>query len=573
MACSFFTSFAWALSIWFFCVSEIIIYGDVHKTLGAGFFDLAFIDHSDQFLECSCFHQADAMSNCGSFIQSNLSLCEEKQFESEVLSGSWLWGGPRCRDIYMYNITNPNDVIAGNNVILQELNPVPLVDGRTLKYVDRDALDEKGLLVFRTSPNWRLDPIRKEGVSAGEIIIPHHVFATLVANGVQLAKTASLNGLHSYYPLMMNTDIFSLFFSKKYPSDYVTSTYVNQPFKIISYDKSLTTTYFASTRLGLQGLSFIRSVWEKEEDHCGYDRDCFAEEARPAGKRISTSATSTCEGRREKAFCRPTTIKYQAHGLQFGVSSLKTLPGSSFFDIEQVLPGDSSLWDYTTVNKVGTTWPSFNEAFFLLHDVALSGNMKWMGVSAIYWTISKYHDRRENCGATAQAGIDSPGIDCSRPGLVNVGSSFDATFPAPLYISGGDAATADVQIQQCPAQTIGCQMAEKNAFEFWTHEHLGMSLVYKNSYGMKVLLQSNSIFPNSDLLIPLHWTREFFALGQHKLVRTIQYGDNLILNKSCRMVGSVLVMFFFVVIPICQGWKAYTQAPVPREIQREQCCG
>jgi hypothetical protein len=291
----------------------------------------------------------------------NVSVCEEKQFQSEVLSGQWVWDGPRYRDLYYFNITNAPDVVSGGTPVVQMLNPIPLVDERKFMDVERTTLDETGILAFTTKVSWR-----SLETSAKTIIIPHYVFATLLANGVQnLQRSAEMQQYENYYPLLAIVSVQENKLSPQ-PIDYLTKVYSAGEEKMFpiftSQTESMQGSYFTAERLGLQGLSFVRSIWGGIDSHCGYDRDCTD---RPADFRISFSQSSSCDAAPERPLCNQRSLKYQAHGLPFGVSSLRWLPGASYFGIPEVMSGDDIVFDYTAFNAVGTAWPTLHEAFFL----------------------------------------------------------------------------------------------------------------------------------------------------------------------------------------------------------------
>lgn len=486
--------------------------------LGQGWWDMQFIDHSDNFAECNCRNVADVFSACGSFIGSNLSLCEEKQFEKEVLTGMWLWDGPIYQDMYVYNTSNPLDVSTGSNAIVQELNVFPLFDQRTQLSVDKNLLDEEGMLSWRVKTSWMVDPTRKTSPMTQLIITPHYVYATLLANKLAIPTKNNNNNFNSYpnyYPLFRSISVGALFGVSK-PVDYMTKTYSNQEFSWFKMQSEKDSVYYTSERHGLQGLSFVSSMGGSEE-HCGFDRDCMA--GQPA-QQVSLGSGSTCPAR-ASANCNPNTLQYAAGGLKFGVSSLKALPGADYYEIDKVAPGDENVWDYTAFSAVGTTWPALNDAFFILYDVVLSGDEPFMGVPGMRWSMSGYQQRKENCGA---GGGDSAGIDCSSPaGLQHVGPSFDASLPGPVYLSVEKFyANAGVEVLSKSSGLGGL-----NSFEMFTHKNFGMRFAYRNSHSLNIRLQTSAQFSNKEMIIPLQWSKEFFAVSRWTLMRYLSYQNQL----------------------------------------------
>jgi len=462
-------------------------------------------------------------------------LCEEHQFETEVLSGLWLWNGHRYRDSFIFNVSNPKEVSSGAPAILHELNPISLVDNRVLTGVDRTTLDEQGILSFSTQAHWSVDAAKPSWRTTDLVIIPHYVFASLLANNMQTAineiqttrgSSTNFQGYPSYYPLLLSIQVQSIFDSSRGDGDYVSSSYTEtgKGMQVFGTYESLARAYFVAERLGLQGLSFMRSIWDGESDHCGYDSDCMTG---PKGVRLSMTSRASCawtlapESPRGP-LCNPTSLKYAAHGLDFGVSSLRSLAGTSFYGKSEVAGGDGSIWDFNTFSKVGTTWSTVHEAFFLLYDIVLVGEERFIGLSALRWSLTKYHARLENCGGQSGGG-DSPGIDCSSPaGLVNVGPSFDSRLPGPVYLSSRDFTNSGVQVLSCTAQVMDCEH-RSDGFELLQHRELGFRLGFRNSNGIIIGLQKNGIFTNSDAMIPLYLDKEYFYIGQWNFYRIYQY--------------------------------------------------
>lgn len=534
-----------------------------YQFIGKGFYDLAFLDHSDNFKECECGFEADLYSTCGFFLNSNISTCEEKQFQNEVLTGQWIWDSNRYREFFIYNVTNPAGVTAGNAPIVQELNPVSLVDKPSLSSVDRAALDEQGILTLSTQSNWRADPSRLFFRVTENIIVPHYVYATLLANGMQKTwNNANVQGYPEHYPLFNSMNIQSCFSPNMNPADYFSGAYADQMFPMMNdQTESLAASYYSSAKNGLQGLSFIKASRGGDENHCGYDRDC-ATGVQHA--RISMTSQTSCvnadPASQPDGNCKPNTVMYPANGLSYGVSSLRWLPSTSYFGIPEVESGDDQVWDYTAFNKVGSIFPAMNQAFFTLYDVVLAEiGGKFAGVSVQRWGLSRYHRRDENCGAGA--GGDSPGIDCKSPtGLTNVGPSFDATLPGPVYISPGDFSVAAggvggttpvATVKNC-AGSVECS-ARSHEFELLIHNELGFRVGYRNSHTLSIGLQKNNVFNNVATLIPLYFTKEYFYVGQFKAYRLVVYEQYLSAcwgeSFYCSIV--MLPVIFFMLVWSC----------------------
>jgi len=272
--------------------------------------------------------------------------------------------------------------------------------------------------------------------------------------------------------------------------------------------------------------------------------------------RVAMTSQSSCEGNLERQFCNPNTLQYQLHGLTHGVSSFRWLAGASYFEIEQV-HGDNSVWDYTAFNKVGTTWAGLNMAFFVLYDVVLVGHETVLGLQVAQWGFAKYHERRENCEAQAGGGKDSPGIDCSSPaGLLNVGPSFDAKLVGPVYVSTQTHGELEADVQMnCKSY---CTSGPSTNSQIFSHQTLGFRVGYNNVYALGVQLQTNSIFANPAIMIPVCLKREFLFVGQVKLMRARAYGRYLSFALVEPFISRTFCLVFFALWSLYFARLVYT---------------
>eukprot|EP00746_Dinoflagellata_sp_MGD_P158728 gnl/MRDRNA2_/MRDRNA2_86542_c1_seq1.p1 gnl/MRDRNA2_/MRDRNA2_86542_c1~~gnl/MRDRNA2_/MRDRNA2_86542_c1_seq1.p1 ORF type:complete len:592 (+),score=58.78 gnl/MRDRNA2_/MRDRNA2_86542_c1_seq1:82-1857(+) len=511
----------------------------VHKDIGLGYWDLSFIDHSDNFQECNCFMDTDLFSICGTMWHTNLSLCEERQFATEVLSGQWAWDGLKRKDVMLYNLTNPSEVASGSSAKMAELTMIPFLDKKVLGSVDRAMLDEQGILSFSTMTTWSIDVSSKPVAIVDKIIMPHVIFSTLLANGMFNTNKPlggwpwAGGGYPSYYPLLNEVKLAHFFAPSAEFTDYITTTYSDGAGALLhnAYE-NLANAYYASERHGLQGLSFVKSVWDGEDKHCGYDRDCMAGSA---STRVTSSSLLSCAGGADaKPNCEPTMVKKSAHGLEYGISSLRTLPGATFWEISKVEPGgELAVFDYTAFNKAGTEWPALETAFFVTYNVILTGEDTFMALPVLKWTRGNYDVRQENCGG----GGDSPGVDCSTdPGMVNVGPSMDAVSPPPLYLSpGAFTGGADIEIAKCGMAQ--CNAHDAGTLDLYIDKNLGSKYAMSSAYTVSLKLATSNMFSNKAALVPLYWMREYCAIGQFKLNRALQYDKYLDFTLADHMTG------------------------------------
>jgi hypothetical protein len=209
------------------------------------------------------------------------------------------------------------------------------------------------------------------------------------------------------------------------------------------------------------------------------------------------------------------------------------LPGSTFYDIDQVKSGEDNVWDYTAFNKVGTTFPAVMEVFFATYDVVFTGYEKYVSLPVMRWGHARFLVRDENCDSQEDSSQDSPGLDCSStpPGMMNVGPSLDAALPSPIYISVGDfQASLEPQVKISKSRDT----RDPGGFDNFIHTNVGVRVAHSSSYTISVRLQKNTIFKNDDMLLPISCIREYFSLGQFPLMRLLQY--DYILSFTCSEV-------------------------------------
>lgn len=261
--------------------------------------------------------------------------------------------------------------------------------------------------------------------------------------------------------------------------------------------------------------------------------------------KFSMSSLNTCEGNLNKPGCTPTTLKTAAGGLEYGVTSMRWLPGANYYEIPQVTEGDEKVWDYTKFNKAGTTWPALNEAFFVLYDITLDGPQHLIGLPVLSWNLGKYYDRNADLTGTAPAG------------MVNVGPAYDATMPGPVFMAPGEAQSGGA-IAITPS---GEYSPHGKSFKLYTHENLGFRVGYVNSHSVSLQLQKNTKFSNTAANIPLYWRVENFFLGQLKLQRVLQYDRWLAAQQLEIGIDAVGVASITSLIALLRGCYVIYTAP------------
>jgi len=279
----------------------------------------------------------------------------------------------------------------------------------------------------------------------------------------------------------------------------------------------------------------------------------------------------------EEQFCNPTTLKEQANGLTYGVSSLRYLPTGTFSDLNEVSGGDEALWDYTKFSKVGQTFPGFNKDYFVIYDVVLSEEMVLLNVHTHRWTLvggQIGRPRRENC--PTGSGSDSPGIDCSSPpAAINIGYARDASLPSPLLISLPDALVPGVSIQGCDkigGFPLDCQRTGKLSFELYTHTIYGERLCFRESSQLHLKMQKSSEFPAvNDIVVPMMSKSEHFCMSgyfwhrYHLIAHHLRDWWDGVLYPIAMLLWCLLWMCFYGKALL--GWKKLSV-----EEDGEKCC-
>merc|ERR1712224_807509 len=101
--------------------------------------------------------------------------------------------------------------------------------------------------------------------------------------------------------------------------------------------------------------------------HCGYDSDCQGKQ-KSGIKWTATAASASAQAcaAAPPTNCNPVTTKTAANGLTYGLTSFRTLPSGSLFDIPEVTgseDGDNgAYWDYSKFRE-GATFPGLNRDF------------------------------------------------------------------------------------------------------------------------------------------------------------------------------------------------------------------
>jgi len=574
------------VTAWFCYTSAFVMYlfissWDIFTLSGKAYFDLAFIDHSDNYNECDFLFESDIYHTVYNPLNANVSICEEKQFQTEVLKAEWLWNFHKFYSAYCMNFTNAAEfsgASSASSITLQELSPIFLASAGGEVKVDKQQIDENGILSYSLSRSWLIDTTRSyhsQGVM-DFILVPQVIFATIILNKIKIENVnGALNKAYpSYYPLFARVRLSNYVFEgfTRESEDYVSQIQSDIPFSVGMYRmEQLSTSFFTSQRDGLQGFGFIYTTWNDVQHHCGYDRDCIPKTRNDIIKWSSQSASeasNACASLKGLQFCNPTTLKQAANGVARGVSSLRSLPSGTFWEIEEVSGGDHAMWDFKTISTVGTKWLGLNRAFFFLHDVTLSNDQSHVTrILADQWILTSYHSRQESC-ESAGGSSDTRGIDCtSEPGTINIGFALDPTFPAPLFISPPDFASSTsstVNLHHCNTLPYPvkreCIRPLANPFEIFTHSVTGEKICFRESWQINLKLQkSETPTGNTEHLLPLYWQTEYSCRPIQPWLR-LTFLDGYATQFLDSVVGwGILFLIFFpslvVVIGLTLKWR------------------
>jgi hypothetical protein len=259
-------------------------------------------------------------------------------------------------------------------------------------------------------------------------------------------------------------------------------------------------------------------------------------------------------------------LKIAANGVEYGVSSLRWLPGGSFYDAEEVSGGDTALWDFSKFNSPGITWPALMEAYFVLYDVTLVDIWNFLGVPVFRWKMGSMK--------TTDADSSSPA------GFVNVGPSFSGAMPGHIYLSVGDfAPQAGVSVSRCSTGNYDCIRPLSTDFEMLTQLRVGLRFAWRSSHALSMKLPTPPTginlgypkFSNSDALIPLYWAKDFFSVSQLSLHRFLQYE----LFGFSRGEATVTIVMQVPLMLFCMVWsfnRACTSGSLPMESKEDDTC-
>merc|ERR1711871_1279695 len=125
-------------------------------------------------------------------------------------------------------------------------------------------------------------------------------------------------------------------------------------------------------------------------------------------------------------------------------------------------------------------------------------------------------------------------------------------LPGPVFLSAGDSVGGG-QITKCAANILECQH-RISEFELLQHQFFGYRVGYRNSQVLSIQLQPNKLFSNGGSLIPLTWRKDYFYLGQVRLLRIFQYEKQMTVIWTDWVVTGLC---FYTAVNLCMFLQAW----------------
>jgi len=404
--------------------------------------------------------------------------CESHQFRKELAVTT-----SKTRDIFLINVTNPEDIVKGMKPILQQLPPVTVESWEGPPKIDRTALDGPGVLKTKRDTFWKLqerphtDWPKRPSLDT-EVVLPNPEYAALLAAGLE-HEAPQKKGM---YPLFVKTTVrqaigWATTDSQPLPGTHTLSFEDNASLGLqlatnVSKDAAQWQEVFSGMHHFEKGLRYMRADTGLKHV-CGIDKDCVAQPGYNASRPDSCTPDDICNPLEAGGF---TT--------QAGVS---WMPSGNFFNKEMVDTDGSytKRWDiafYWRGNASALVHVPGNFVKLILKRLSVDPEEDVGGAQAVRWGGMGVPRRLENCSnanmtyremnfpLTLSMGMkgewnpkkevvqyesdfiddeiyddldleenvteDSSGIDCDGPPFTaHIGTAFNAKLPPPVYSS------------------------------------------------------------------------------------------------------------------------------------------
>lgn len=367
------------------------------KEISDGIYDSMFIDGTEKEAGCGplragIFWESEDASTCeedqwNGFTFKSKSAQDLKSKEKSPQKGIPVRTKPtnRGEDIFIFNVTNPEEASKGAKIILQELEPLYMDNWAWGAWTDEEKIKE-GICSQRLTTYWKL----RLGVESHTklddvIIVPHHIYTTIVEQKLDNSVADMKNG---FYPLFVKTTVRSLLGMSVDVDDPMTK-FANQLLNLdpplpgftlgthteSTQDEGPISAYKCSSKFGMEGLIRSWVFWNGAGQEmiraCPMDKDCKLADPQDIN-------SCTIGGN-----CNPPVVR--------GGQGMR-LPSGSFFE-EVDIP-----WDWKSYATEGAQFEVFEvNTFRQVHfmntgEVELEG-----GIVAHKWVLGKVQRLLDSC--------------------------------------------------------------------------------------------------------------------------------------------------------------------------------
>lgn len=459
---------------------------------------------------------------------------------------------PMQIDIHLFDVLNPDDTANGQEVVVQESEPIYVEESGGCVEIDGLLLDRLNVVRFRKCKFFTLVPGMQELQSVmldDPFTIPHVLFATLQANGLEKLTSylrSEIAGsketkFRSYYPMFLTLQVDqALGLNGEASPDPLALNLTGEEFSLrILQNIPLSYAQFAQilvgSRYGIDGLAHKYVDLGGETALCSFDRDCIF----PMGTRGQNGTFGECNI--NNAFCDP--VRLDGYRLD-------AIPLGSFYDRVE-LP-----WDYTRYRTEGERLMLVDADLGLQAELVNVGSelQLWSGMWT--WRLSNFPQRKENCESvmrgyvsqeTKSLATDSPGFDCDSPDTASFAGqmmfSESMVLIQPIYVSmysKGDIAKPCVLSLECKVFSRSYEILAEETFGYVVCASFGIQHNVRLAYTATPL-----IFPNAkDSLVPLLYMRRHRCLSERYYAADFD-------DIQHRMDRTAPVFFMFVSLCLC----------------------
>lgn len=466
------------------------------RSLGLRLIDGVFIDHT----------VLDPSENCDKWtVLSGKSTCESEQFEAAQNNQP-----PSLqRDVFFFNITNPQEVLRGALPQVHKLIPIKLKSTRGEPEIDADTLNKEGVLRLRSSLTWALRDDSQQAMLDTEIVLPNPSAAALQSKAT-LATMSKVAGSPLFVRMKVREALgwggaaFADPLANNGRRDFNLARNTNVS------DAQWSEFYAAESHKDL-GLRYARTDLGMRY-HCGFDHDCVTQANFSKVHPDSCTPDATCQPAFAGGFTTQPGFSYIPSG-DFLYHANK--PSTEYWNIKRYWSKDSN---------VSIQIPGHFARVLLQRSpgqkLALPG-FDVKGAGTVRWEAIGIERRLESCDAKKkQNSSDSPGIDCNGYlGMAHVGAAMDPLTQPPLYLS-------------LPGRTLNATspafLPKDPTLQTFVDAAQVTGMVLRSQIAVQINLHiggpnRSAVFPEvQDALVPLYIVRDHSEAGAAHIERAIQ---------------------------------------------------